>query len=147
MSWLESAEKRQRILLKNQPEMPHENSTFADYVRCLALLRKFTDAYEKTNRWNQVSDVFWDASDEIYNDLTTMEDREMLKTFAYHKPSEESLAKITALREAYSTLHDALQANGTKSRELSVAVTELETSAMWAIKSVVCNDPTSEAQT
>jgi hypothetical protein len=30
------------------------------------------------------------------------------------------------------------------SRERSIALTELEGSAMWAIKSVVCNDPESE---
>lgn len=67
----------------------------------------------------------------------------MLKTFAYHAPSPESMQRITKIREAYSALHEVLTANGTPSRELSVAITELETSAMWAIKSVVCNDPTS----
>jgi len=68
----------------------------------------------------------------------------MKKTYAYHKPSEESLAKITRLREAFSDLHDLIEAVAPASRESSVAITELETSAMWAIKSVVSNDPSSE---
>ena len=72
-----------------------------------------------------------------------MENR-MKKTFAYHKPSAASLSTITAIREAYSALHDAIEAECPPSRERAVALTELETSAMWAIKSVICNDPESE---
>ena len=67
----------------------------------------------------------------------------MLKTFAYHKPSPDSLEKIDRLRELYSELTTALKETAPASRELSVALTELETSAMWAIKAVVYNDPTS----
>ena len=66
------------------------------------------------------------------------------KTYAYHKPSAESLDKITKIRQAYSTLHDVLKELGTDGREKAVAFTNLEQSAMWAIKSVVCNDPKSE---
>ena len=69
----------------------------------------------------------------------------MLKTFAYHKPSGGSLEKINALREAFSTLQKAIEANAPKSRELSVALTHLETTAMWAVKAVVFNDAESEA--
>lgn len=69
----------------------------------------------------------------------------MLKTFAYHKPSQEGLDKISRLREAYSTLHDAITEVAPNSRERAVALTELETSAMWAVKSVVFNDTDSEA--
>lgn len=68
----------------------------------------------------------------------------MDKTFAYHKPSVESLSKITNLRVAFSNLKYIIDQTCPNSREKSVAVTELETSAMWAIKSVVCNDPESE---
>ncbi len=68
----------------------------------------------------------------------------MDKAFAYHKPSGIGLAKITELREGYSALKQLIQTVGTPSRELAVALTELETSAMWAIKSVVSNDPQSE---
>lgn len=68
----------------------------------------------------------------------------MKKTFAYHKPGPDGLAKITKLRELFSSVHDEIEATCPPSRELSVALTELETTAMWAIKAVVCNDPQSE---
>jgi hypothetical protein len=63
------------------------------------------------------------------------------KPFAYHKPSTDGLARITALRAAFSTVKQAIEANCPTSRHTSVALTELETSAMWAIKAVVFNDP------
>lgn len=67
----------------------------------------------------------------------------MLKTFAYHKPGEGGLEKIRQLREAFSALHEKINELAPQSRERSVALTELETAAMWAIKAVVCNDPES----
>ena len=65
------------------------------------------------------------------------------KPYAYHKPSEEGLKKITVLRESYSRLQADIEACCPNSRQKSVAITELETSAMWAIKAVVFNDPNS----
>lgn len=70
----------------------------------------------------------------------------MKKTYAYHKPSEDGLAKITELRKLFSTVHDAIDAIAPNSREKSVALTNLETTAMWAIKAVVCNDPESTVE-
>ena len=67
----------------------------------------------------------------------------MKKTFAYHKPSPEGLAKITFLREEFSAMHDLIEANVVASRERSIALMKLEELAMWAIKAVVCNDPES----
>lgn len=67
----------------------------------------------------------------------------MKKTFAYHKPSEKGLVTITTLREAFSALHDLIEEKCPASREKAVAITNLETAAMWAIKAVVCNDPES----
>jgi hypothetical protein len=67
-----------------------------------------------------------------------------VKTYAYHKPSVEGVAKIAALRKAFSDLHDTIEDLAPASRERSVALTNLETAAMWAIKAVVCNDPESE---
>ena len=67
----------------------------------------------------------------------------MLKTFAYHKPSEQGLETIAELREGFSSLHALISEVCPDSREKSVALTELETSAMWAVKSVVFNDPAS----
>lgn len=71
----------------------------------------------------------------------------MKKTYAYHKPSSAGLAKITELRQLFSDVHDAIERIAPHSRERSVALTELETTAMWAIKAVVCNDPESEITT
>lgn len=67
----------------------------------------------------------------------------MKKTYAYHKPSANSLLIIKDLREAFSKLSDDVERFTPKSREQSVALTNLEQSAMWAIKAVVCNDPES----
>jgi len=69
----------------------------------------------------------------------------MLKTFQYHKPSPEGLRKITELREAFSQVSAVMERNCPITRERSIAYTDLETAAMWAIKSVVFNDPESEA--
>ena len=66
------------------------------------------------------------------------------KPFAYHRPSEDGLSRINALREAYSSLQRLIEEVAPASRQRAVALTELETSAMWAIKSVVFNDPKSE---
>ena len=59
--------------------------------------------------------------------------------FGYLKPSEEMLPIIQKVRDAYSLLHKVLLALP-QSRQNSVAITELETSAMWAIKGLVLND-------
>lgn len=68
------------------------------------------------------------------------------KPYAYHKPSAEGLAKINSLREAYSNVQRIIDEICSASRQKSVAITELETSAMWAIKAVVFNDPQSEVE-
>lgn len=68
------------------------------------------------------------------------------KTYAYHKPSQDGIDKIKVLRKAFSDLHDLIEQTAPNSREKSVALTNLETTAMWAIKAVVCNDPESEIE-
>lgn len=59
--------------------------------------------------------------------------------FGYFKPDESMLPLIQEVREAYSTLHKFL-VTLPPSRQNSVAITELETSSMWAIKGLVLND-------
>jgi hypothetical protein len=68
----------------------------------------------------------------------------MKKTYAYHKPSQDGIVKVASLRALFSKAHEAIEGLCPQSRERSIALTELETAAMWAIKSVVCNDPDSE---
>jgi len=59
--------------------------------------------------------------------------------FGYFKPHEDMLPVIQQTRDAYTVLHKHLLSLP-PSRERSVAITELETSAMWAIKGLVLND-------
>lgn len=62
------------------------------------------------------------------------------KTFAHHAPHPEALEKVRRLRAAFAKLSEELGAVCPPSRELSVAKTHLETTAMWAIKALVVND-------
>lgn len=62
--------------------------------------------------------------------------------FGYFKPAEKMLPLIQETRDAYTALHTFLMSLPA-SRQRSVAITELETSAMWAIKGLVLNDPRS----
>jgi len=66
------------------------------------------------------------------------------KPFAYHKPSPEGLDKINKLREHFSEGERLMKEICPQSRQLSVALTNNETTAMWAIKAVVFNDPNSQ---
>ena len=59
--------------------------------------------------------------------------------FGYFKPSEAMLPLIQEVRDGYTVLHKFLLTLPA-SRQRSVAITELETSAMWAIKGLVLND-------
>ena len=68
------------------------------------------------------------------------------KPYAYHKPSSRGLEAITRLREHFSQTEQVLKEICPASRHLSIAVTKLEELSMWAIKSVVFNDPDSEVE-
>lgn len=78
--------------------------------------------------------------DERFNQT---EEAGIAKPYAYHKPSDSGLDKITQLRKCFSEADRLLKELCPPSRELSVAITNLETTAMWAIKAVVINDPAS----
>ena len=67
--------------------------------------------------------------------------------FAYHTPSSFGLARITQLREMFSMTKQVIESVCPESRHRAVAITELETAAMWAIKAVVFNDPDSKVGT
>lgn len=66
------------------------------------------------------------------------------KPYAYHKPSPDGLDKINHLREHFSEGERLIRELCPPSRHQSVALTQNETTAMWAIKAVVFNDPASE---
>ena len=59
--------------------------------------------------------------------------------FGYFKPADSMLPLIQETRNAYSALHRFLL-ELPPSRQRAIAITELETSAMWAIKGLVLND-------
>jgi len=68
------------------------------------------------------------------------------KPYAYHKPSPDGLAKINKLREHFSEGERLIKEICPQSRHQSIALTNNETTAMWAIKAVVFNDPDSEVE-
>lgn len=65
------------------------------------------------------------------------------KPYAYHKPSDDGMTKINKLRAHFSEGARLINEICPNSRERSVAITNNEQTAMWAIKSVVFNDPDS----
>lgn len=66
------------------------------------------------------------------------------KPYAYHKPSSDGLDKINKLREKFSEVEALIKEVCPDSRQRSIAITNNEQTAMWAIKAVVFNDPQSE---
>ena len=68
------------------------------------------------------------------------------KPYAYHKPSVDGLIKINKLRAHFSEGERLIKEICPDSRQRSVAITNNEQTAMWAIKSVVFNDPQSEVE-
>jgi hypothetical protein len=68
------------------------------------------------------------------------------KPYAYHKPSEDGLAKINKLRAHFSEGERLMKEICPESRHRAVAITNNETTAMWAIKAVVFNDPESKVE-
>jgi len=65
------------------------------------------------------------------------------KSYAYHKPSTDGLDKINRLRAHFSEGERLMKEVCPPSRHLSIAITQNEQTAMWAIKAVVFNDPDS----
>jgi len=68
------------------------------------------------------------------------------KPYAYHKPSVAGLLKINKLREHFAEGERLIREICPESRQQSIAITNNEQTAMWAIKSVVFNDPESEVE-
>lgn len=69
------------------------------------------------------------------------------KPYAYHQPSTDGLTRIDRLREKFSEVERLILEVCPESRHRSVALTNNETTAMWAIKAVVFNDSFSVANT
>lgn len=63
----------------------------------------------------------------------------MSNNFAFIKSNAASVEKIQQVREKFAELADFLASVAPSSRELSVAMTNLETSAMWVNRAIVVN--------
>lgn len=72
----------------------------------------------------------------------TRETKMVSKRFASHFPGAKADALVKELRQAYSDLEAVLK-KVPDSREKSLAITDLEASAMWATKAAVITDPES----
>ena len=57
-------------------------------------------------------------------------------TFHTHSMNNDQIDRINRLREAYLNLAEMLKELTPNSRESSLAMTRLEESSMWAIKSI-----------
>jgi hypothetical protein len=68
------------------------------------------------------------------------------KPYAYHKPSPAGLDRVNELRLIFSEVERVIRLNCPESRQRSLALTNNEQTAMWAIKAVVFNDPDSEVE-
>lgn len=69
-----------------------------------------------------------------------MSDVTIENNFKYHAPKEGQTEKYHALREKAKELAYLIQELCPASRERSIAMTELETSVMWANASIARNE-------
>lgn len=63
--------------------------------------------------------------------------------FYYHKPGDAGKAKLTENRQRFRELRDWLKTLP-QTRELSLALTHLQTAAMFANAAIALNDPEAE---
>ncbi len=64
-----------------------------------------------------------------------------MNPYDYHVPGPRARAEMKVLREKFAELHKLIESlPGGPSRERSLALTELETAAMWANKACVRSD-------
>lgn len=66
-----------------------------------------------------------------------MDKDKIFKSMTNITPSESQIQKIENIRSSYKGVVTSLEYNCNDSRELSIALTELENSLMWAVKSIV----------
>lgn len=60
-----------------------------------------------------------------------------IKSFSHQQPTTEQLKRIEYIRLSYKLLLDEIYKTCKESRELSLALTDLENSLMYAVKSIV----------
>ena len=65
---------------------------------------------------------------------------EIARNFTYHPPKEGQAERYTTLREVAKELAELFVEECPESRELSLALTKLEESVMWANASIARNE-------
>lgn len=68
-----------------------------------------------------------------------MEKNELEKRFSYHNADPEQIAKLEDIRKNMKWLAELLTTHCPESRELSLALTNLEQAQFWANASIVRN--------
>lgn len=66
-----------------------------------------------------------------------MDVEKILKSMTNIKPDDMKIQKIENIRSAYKSVVESLSQNCKDSRELSITITKLEESLMWAVKAIV----------
>lgn len=66
-----------------------------------------------------------------------MDLEKLLKSMTNITPNQEQIERIENLRASYKDVANSLFRYCKNSRELSIAITNLEDSLMWAVKSIV----------
>lgn len=69
-----------------------------------------------------------------------MDKEKLLRSMTNIKPNENQIKKIEDIRNYYKKVVDGLYQHCNNSRELSIAITKLEESLMWAVKSIVLEE-------
>ena len=71
-----------------------------------------------------------------------MDDRieKLHRSLTNHSPSPEQIERIEEIRSHAKAYGEAFLAAGGPSREAALAMTALEESTMWAVKSVILNE-------
>lgn len=71
------------------------------------------------------------------SEVFKMDKNKILKSMTNIKPEDLQIQKIENIRAEYKKVVESLAQNCPDSRELSIAITNLEDSLMWAVKSIV----------
>ena len=69
-----------------------------------------------------------------------IDSKKLENNFKYHTPKEDQAVRYENIRDAAKKFAKTLAALCPPSRELSVALTELETAVMWANTSIARNE-------
>ncbi|MDD5589391.1 MAG: hypothetical protein PHP92_05025 [Candidatus Nanoarchaeia archaeon] len=76
---------------------------------------------------------------EINEKFENISKKEILISMTNITPNKEQIERIENVRANYKDIVDTLYQNCKESRELNIAITNLETSLMWAVKSIILN--------